>query len=152
MTLARLNYSAGLFETGGSIDMVKKAFLILAAGLIFSGPVWAFDDKFSKNFQRCLDQAVGDFDIIECAQREFEKQDARLNVVYKKLMAKESEEQKKKLREAQRAWIKFRDAWGDYLYDQQGGTLARVTAMMWHLEATADQAGRLEQRLQFLAE
>ena len=126
---------------------MKKAFLFLAACLFIAGPALASDDKFSKDYQRCLDQAVSTYDITECAQQELEKQDARLNSVYKKVRDMESESQKKNLQEAQRAWIKFRDTWGAYLYDPEGGTIARVSAISWHLEATVDQAIRLEQRL-----
>ena len=126
---------------------MKKAFLFFVACLFIAGPALASDDKFSKDYQRCLDQAVSTSDIIECTQQEHEKQDARLNSVYKKVRDMESESQKKNLQEAQRAWIKFRDTWGAYLYDPEGGTIARVSAISWHLEATVDQAIRLEQRL-----
>ena len=126
---------------------MKKAFLFFVTCLFIAGPALASDDKLSKDYQRCMDKALGDFDIIECTQKELEKQDARLNAAYKKLRAAESEQQKKNLQEAQRAWIKFRDTWGAYLYDPEGGTIARVSAISWHLEATVDQAIRLEQRL-----
>jgi len=125
---------------------MKKAFLFFAVCLFNTGSALASDNEFSKDYKRCLDQAVSTYDITECAQQELEKQDARLNSVYKKLRAVESENQKKKLLEAQRAWIKFRDTWGDYLNDPEGGTLVRVMTITWTLEATVDQAIRLEQR------
>jgi len=58
------------------------------------------------------------------------------------------EGQKSKLREAQRAWIKFRDSYGDFLYDPEGGTMARVRANDWNMQATADRARQLEDEWQ----
>ena len=108
--------------------------------------VWAEESRFSSEFDQCMDRSGGaTFDMIECMTAEHEKQDVKLNAAYKKLMNAESEERKKKLREAQRAWIKFRDAYGDFIYDPDGGTLARVEANYWNLEATAEQAKRLEE-------
>ena len=128
--------------------MKNLSIIVLVLGLGPAGSALASDDKFSKDYGRCMDQAVSTFDILECTQQELEKQDARLNAAYKKLRAAESENQKKSLLEAQRAWIKFRDTWGNYLYDPEGGTMARVAAATWNLEATVDQAIRLEQSLQ----
>ena len=122
---------------------MKKAFLFFVTCLFIAGPALAAEVKFSKEFQKCLDQLSGG-ELIECAFKEFEKQDSRLNAAYKELMAWESEEQKKKLREAQRAWIKFRDAWSEYLLDPNQGTMIRIRSMRWRIEATMDQASRLE--------
>ena len=127
------------------------------AFLLSPNPSFASENLFSPDYHSCLNQAVGDFSILECTQEELEKQDQRLNTAYKNAMqalsptedddeeiAKGMEEQKKKLREAQRSWITFRDAWGEYILSPEGGTLARVMALTWHLEATRNQAIALE--------
>jgi uncharacterized protein YecT (DUF1311 family) len=45
--------------------------------------------------------------------------------------------------EAQRAWIKFRDANCGFYADPEGGSAARVTANECFLNATADRAKEL---------
>ena len=72
------------------------------------------------------------------------KQDARLNENYKRLMSKLSEERKKALLEAQRAWIRFRDANCTFWDDPAGGQSAAVTAKECILTTTADRASELE--------
>ena len=125
-----------------------KVFLGLAMALLLcSSTAWAEDNYDSLEYESCLEKAIADFDMMDCTFQELERQDARLNAAYKKLMAASSEHQKTTLREAQRAWIKFRDTWGEYLFDPEGGTIARLQSALWHLEATTEQAIRLEQGL-----
>ena len=121
--------------------------VLMMALLLVSGTAWAEDSYDPSEYESCLEKAIADFDMIDCIQQELEKQDARLNTAYKKLMSASSEHQKITLREAQRAWVKFRDTWGEYLYDPEGGTIVRLEAAFWHLEATTKQAIRLEQSL-----
>ncbi|MDR1109606.1 MAG: lysozyme inhibitor LprI family protein [Deltaproteobacteria bacterium] len=121
--------------------------LLLAAALMLTAPISVLmaQDGLSSQCLQCLENTGGVVpDMIDCLQAEYEKQDARLNAAYKKVRAGESEEQAKKLRTAQRAWIQFRDAYGDYLYDPEGGTDARVSAMIWLVVCTTEQAERLE--------
>jgi uncharacterized protein YecT (DUF1311 family) len=58
----------------------------------------------------------------ECDRRVYQKADASLSRVYNKLMSKFDEPQKAMLGEAQRAWIKFRNAncalASDFVYQQ----------------------------------
>jgi uncharacterized protein YecT (DUF1311 family) len=61
----------------------------------------------------------------------YNRWDKELNRIYGELQNKFNVEDKKKLREAQRAWVKFRDAefdllWAEALYGGAGGTLAPV--------------------------
>jgi uncharacterized protein YecT (DUF1311 family) len=71
------------------------------------------------------------------------RQDARLNENYKKLISKLPTERKNALVEAQRAWIKFRDANCGFYADPEGGSAARMTANECFLNATADRAKEL---------
>ncbi|MGB0126460.1 MAG: lysozyme inhibitor LprI family protein [Rhodocyclaceae bacterium] len=48
------------------------------------------------------------------------------------------------MQEAQRAWIKFRDANCDFYYDPEGGSLARVSANDCMMSSTARRAKELE--------
>jgi uncharacterized protein YecT (DUF1311 family) len=92
-----------------------------------------------------MDKANGvNPDMIDCILAETKQQDARLNENYKRLMSKLSEERKKALLEAQRAWIRFRDANCTFWDDPAGGQSAAVTAKECILTMTADRASELE--------
>jgi len=62
------------------------------------------------SYQRCLDNSVSSYDMRVCTGNELEYQDGLLNRYYKQAMRRLSREEKRKLRDAQRAWIKYRDA------------------------------------------
>jgi uncharacterized protein YecT (DUF1311 family) len=112
----------------------------------FSHAALAEDDVgLSKKFSRCMDSAGGTTTgMVDCISTEAKQQDVRLNKAYKELMATLSPERKKQLQEAQRAWIKFRDANCDFYYDPDGGSLARVSANDCAMSSTARRAKELE--------
>jgi uncharacterized protein YecT (DUF1311 family) len=83
--------------------------------------------------------------MIDCISGETKRQDIRLNENYRRLLPKLSLHRKKELLEAQRAWIRFRDANCRFYYDPEGGSLSRVTAAECFLSATADRAKELKQ-------
>ena len=64
-------------------------------------------------------------EMNECQAREYKKADAALNAVYKQLMAKiEDEGERTALKNAQLAWIKFRDSDCEFeSYINKGGTM-----------------------------
>ena len=105
----------------------------------------ASETDMSKQYTTCMDKANGvNPDMIDCILAETKQQDARLNENYKRRMSKLSEERKKALLEAQRAWIQFRDANCTFWDDPAGGQSAAVTAKECILTTTADRASELE--------
>ncbi|PKL83244.1 MAG: hypothetical protein CVV24_06025 [Ignavibacteriae bacterium HGW-Ignavibacteriae-3] len=65
-------------------------------------------------------------DMLECTQKAYEAWDKELNIVYKKLMSKLSENGKSVLKRAQIEWIAFRDLEFktiDSIYDILQGTM-----------------------------
>ena len=105
----------------------------------------ASETDMSKQFTTCMDKANGvNPDMIDCILAETKQQDARLNENYKRLMSKLSDERKKAPLEAQRAWIRFRDANCTFWDDPAGGQSAAVTAKECILTMTADRASELE--------
>jgi uncharacterized protein YecT (DUF1311 family) len=59
------------------------------------------------------------------AAKDFEKVDARLNAVYKKVLSDLDTEGKKKLQASQRAWIAYRNAEAAFQADSsRGGSIA----------------------------
>ena len=105
----------------------------------------ASETDMSKQYTTCMDKANGvNPDMIDCILAETKQQDARLNENYKRLMSKLSEERKKAILEAQRAWIRFRDANCTFWDDPAGDQSAAVTAKECILTTTADRASELE--------
>lgn len=82
-------------------------------------------------------EAGNQFELNRCAARARDKADAELNKLYQQLMRAADVTEREKLRAAQLAWIKFRDAHCDYeTIGNKGGSiypmvvgfcLARVT-------------------------
>src|SRR5262245_18840934 len=72
---------------------------------------YAVDREMTQEYSTCLGKSNGvTIEMINCILAETMRQDARLNENYKKLISKLPTERKNALVEAQRAWIKFRDA------------------------------------------
>jgi uncharacterized protein YecT (DUF1311 family) len=82
------------------------------------------------------------------ASLRLDRQDARLNDNYKKLMSKLSRNRKTVLVEAQRAWIRFRKTNCDFHYDPNGGSAARLAGSGCFLVMTAARAKELKDLLE----
>lgn len=86
------------------------------------------------------------WDMQGCVETEFEYQDARLNVAYRDVMAKLSDEQKSRLKDEERRWISARDS--ACSWDAQAeGQARRIEANICALKKTADRAAVLEKAL-----
>jgi uncharacterized protein YecT (DUF1311 family) len=123
--------------------------LVALIGLAFflaAGPVAAAESETTKEYSACLDKANGvTVEMIDCIGAETKRQDVRLNENYRRLLSKVSLHRKRELLEAQRAWMRFRDANCRFYYDPEGGSLSRVIAAECILSATADRAKELKQ-------
>ena len=133
----------------------RLAWAALAALLAASPAALAQDPdvkltiRLSKDFKRCMDSSRGVTPaMIECDIREKARWDDRLNVAYRAIMANRdySERAKEQMRDAQRAWIAFRDkacvAAGDIT--AEGGSMSRIVAAECLLRMTAQRAADLE--------
>ena len=122
---------------------MKKAILTLAATALFTIPCPAMaDDLNSSQFHICMDKSQNTAtDMLDCMQQEYERQDKLLNVNYKKAMAAAGKVSGKTgqngIRDAQRAWLKWREL--DLPLFQYGGagTHSQIRAMEDYLEKTA---------------
>jgi len=83
-----------------------KAALVTAA-IILATPAFVF----AQDIQKCAD-AEGQAAMNQCADAAFKKSDQRLNELYRQIEARLSDDAdaKKLLVQAQRDWVKFRDA------------------------------------------
>ncbi len=86
--------------------------MLLIALLSLSATSAFADDLLSDTFNECYDKAsnIDKISQLECLDAEYEYQDQRLNQNYKKLMQSLTTSEKKRLKTAQRQWLKYRDA------------------------------------------
>jgi uncharacterized protein YecT (DUF1311 family) len=69
-------------------------------------------------------RAQSQADMNDCWGREYRSVDATLNQVYRQLVAMLNDEERSQLKEAQTAWLKYRDANCEFVADQyKGGTM-----------------------------
>lgn len=89
--------------------------------------------------------------MTQCIQRETAFWDDLLNANYQQLADTLYENEFAALKEAQRSWIKFRDASCDFTNEfWQGGTIRYVTYSNCIMEETAKQAIQLQNYLSWL--
>lgn len=102
-------------------------------------------NNYSPAYNTCMDKAGGvTFDMVECSNAELSRQDSRLNLAFKNTMSALSDESKSRLREAQRLWIKFRDADCGIYYNLSGGTMDSLNGSGCELSMTKERADALE--------
>lgn len=66
--------------------------------------------KFSEKYEICIADSNGNTEkMLDCDSQERRRKDAKLNELYQNIMSLLSSEQKVVLRDAQRAWIKYRE-------------------------------------------
>ncbi|MDR1871490.1 MAG: DUF1311 domain-containing protein [Deltaproteobacteria bacterium] len=102
------------------------------------------EDSLSKQFHECVEMG-GVRERIICIGDETERQDARLNTLYKQLFQMESEDRKTMLRSAQRNWIKYKEEWINYVTGLgDGDMLIQETASFTFMMMTVQQADNLQ--------
>jgi len=136
--------TARTFGTNPATCRVKGGMLIAFGLLLSTSPLAAADNEMSQEYGACMDRSKGvTSEMLDCMSAEFTRQDGRPNENYKTLMAKLSAKRKEALLEAQRAWLKFRDANCNFYYDPEGGSAAHLAGNECVLNATADRAAEL---------
>ena len=121
----------------------------VAMTLLYLANVSAQGDKdlgLSRDYDVCMDKSGGvTANMLNCIAAETKRQDARLNKIYKEVMAAQMDDAgKKRLLEAQRAWIKFRDTDVAFYSDPNGGTAATLAGDDRYLMMTARRAAELD--------
>ena len=67
---------------------------------------------------------LSQFEMNQCAGKAFRSADATMNQVYRKLVSTLNEDEKAQLKEAQLAWLKYRDTNCEFVADQyKGGSI-----------------------------
>jgi uncharacterized protein YecT (DUF1311 family) len=82
-------------------------------------------------------------DIVECTDGQTKAWDRKLNASYQTLMQAQSDEQRTRLRTAQRLWIQYRQANCDF-YRGGDGSISRIEAAACMFKMTKGRALELE--------
>lgn len=118
---------------------------LIALTLALGTPPLAHAEGTSKAYGLCMEQAGGvTMDTINCISAEHEQQDLRLNQAYKALTARLTPERKAQLLEAQRLWLKYREANCNYIGSLTGGTMDSINSNACFLDMTVERADQLE--------
>lgn len=124
---------------------LPRSLLLITALTLPALPVLAKEPQYSVTYDRCMDTSGGvTAEMLDCNAAELKRHDARLNAQYKAALAAHGETQQALLREAQRQWIKYRDANCGFYAQLTGGTMDRLNSSSCVLEATARRADELE--------
>ncbi|WP_034944505.1 lysozyme inhibitor LprI family protein [Erwinia oleae] len=94
----------------------------------------------------CLDKANTTVDMQQCYSEAGSAWDKEMNQQYSTLLATLDKTQKAKLREAQRAWLTYRDSWLAASRERMrdGGTLATVSLGAQRVELIRNQVQALK--------
>lgn len=125
------------------MQSIKHRLLAIAVTAI-SLNVSAADDGYSATYTSCMDASGGvTLNMLNCMSSETEQHDTRLNQGYKAAMKALDKGQQNQLRDAQRLWIKFRDADCALLGSLTGGTIDSVNRASCFLDMTKQRADDL---------
>lgn len=123
--------------------MFQKICFGLCLALVFSPTAYA-KDLLSAEFTRCVDQTGGvTSTVLNCIAAEHDKQDQKLNQSYNELMRSLKGNRKQGLVDAQRLWLKFRDANCKFYAEPNGGTHEAIFRANCLLNMTAERAHEL---------
>lgn len=91
---------------------------VLMVTLLLALPISASRQESSPKVNSCFDKATTQAEMNACAADALNKADAEMNRVYQQLLKKHAgqEDYINRLKLAQEAWVKFRDAHIEFLY------------------------------------
>ena len=121
--------------------MRSAAFLLL---LIVGGYTFGQGTKKSDPCANAQTQA----EMNDCAGKEYKTADAVLNQVYRQLVAMLDNEEKAQLKEAQTAWLRYRDLNCDFVADQyKGGTIRPMIHGLCLADVTKNRTAELRNQI-----
>jgi len=119
---------------------------ILISVLLLSGTASAAEtlrQDLDTRLANCQQQAVSTLDNLQCYEVANKAWDSELNKQYKLLLAGQSPEAQAALKNAQRAWISYRDSYLQAMnrfYQQQQGTIWGLVASEAKLNVIKEKA------------
>jgi uncharacterized protein YecT (DUF1311 family) len=120
---------------------MQKVFSVL---LVCSSVMFA-EVKLSPAYSKCVNNAGGvTSSMLECNEKEYKVQDAKLNKMYKTAMSKLDPQGKTKLKNVQRIWVQYKEAKCGFYDGLSGGTMDALNSSGCTIEETALRAQELE--------
>lgn len=117
----------------------------LIADVALFVPSFTNMDYYSEEYKKCYnDPNWNTASLSICMGEEIDRQDALLNKSYKRMISFLSDDRKKALKDAQRAWIKYRDANCNWYNDPDGGTSAGISAQQCYLNMTVSRLTEMD--------
>ena len=99
------------------------------------------------NKDPCAD-AQSQAEMNMCWGKEYKAADAKMNKTYQEFMSKLDESEKMQLKNAQLAWLKYRDANCDFVADQyKGGTMRPMIAAICLADVTNARVNELKSQI-----
>lgn len=115
-----------------------KAFLTAAAMALLAGTAEAQDEKID-----CKSGNLNQMQLDQCAGKDFQAIDAKLNALYRAMMAKYDAANQAQLKTAEKAWLGYRDA--ECSYETNGTTGGTINSMMYTKCRTEKTAARIRE-------
>lgn len=116
------------------------------AGSIAFGAERSNQVQYTKAYDECIESSNGvTINLRKCANDELQRQDMRLNRLYKKLLGATEPSGREKLKSAQFAWIQFRDRQCEFeASSEQQGSMVPLLITSCHMDFTIRRANEIE--------
>jgi uncharacterized protein YecT (DUF1311 family) len=132
------------------MDHMWKRVLFLTPVLILA--LLAVCEGHERSLEVLCPEATTTVEMQACLRQRYEAADKALNRVYKQLMSKLESGRREKLRAAQRAWIRFRDASAEFeAGEAEGGSMYPLVYMATQVLKTEHRVDELKEILRRLA-
>lgn len=123
---------------------MKPAIVFLSLFLVAIGSSFG---QGTRKSDPCAD-AQSQAEMTICAGKEYKSADATLNQVYRQLVAKLNDEERAELKDAQTAWLKYRDANCTFVADQyKGGTIRPMIEALCLADVTRNRTAELRNQI-----
>jgi uncharacterized protein YecT (DUF1311 family) len=143
-------YTCIVLVSDKELMLYRVLFLFFALKLL-SMPVLGLEPDYSPTYRQCLDRSGWvTVAMSECNAQELRYQDRLLNSRYRALISGLNGKKRRELKEAQRLWIRYRDANCGFYNGLTGGTMDIVASGGCYVDMTARRAMELEAFLQLL--
>ena len=121
------------------------------SALVLCSLLWLAGTSVSAQKQKKPDPCANpqtQTEMTQCAAEAYKAADKVLNQVYQQLVAKLDDEEKAQLKEAQTAWLKYRDTNCDFVADQyKGGTMRPMIYAGCLAEVTKNRTSELREQI-----
>ena len=96
------------------------------------------------DYQDCIDESGGGTSLVSaCMEKEYQRQEARLNSAWQQALTTLPPDRQQALREVQRAWIRYRELKCRFFHHPRAGSGGLLDMQFCLIEETRRRAGEL---------